>query len=391
MQHDTSPYTIKIGDRKVSVHCSGLYLRYSKMRYIKFYRRFNRFSMKCFMEEALRFWNYSAQVCIIDNTNLAIHYGTGPRAVMVQEMINFAKNYGFVWKAHEVRHSNRKAGTERNFWTVETNFFPGRTFTSLEDLNEQALLWATQRYAKRPQSKSGLIPIETFEHEKPYLTQLSEYISPVYKDHERRLDVYGYASFMGNYYWVPEYGRDNEKIKTVKILEYAEHFVMYYRGREMAKYSRPKEGVKNERFAPLGVNLHHKPRNRKKSCKAEETVLRSLGPDVCEYVDFVKSKESGIHRKYEFIRQFYHFTLKLAPQLLEKTIERALTYRVTKIETLSNIAVRLMKRNGNTSSEFLVQHDYMEREAYQKGRFCNEQGFDKLNSLFNRDKEPEEP
>ena len=33
--------------------------------------------------------------------------------------------------------------------------------------------------------------------------------------------------------------------------------------------------------------------------------------------------------------------------------------------------------------EFLVQHDYMEREAYVKGRFCNEHGFENLNSLFN--------
>ncbi len=157
MQHDTSPYNIFIGGKENRVICSGLYLRYSKMRYIKFYQKFNRFAMKCFMDEALRFFKHCAKTCIIDNTNLAVLYGTGPRAVFNPEMVNFSKNYGFEWKAHEVRHSDRKAGTERNFWTTETNFIPGRSFTDIEDLNKQAFEWATERYAKRP-LKQNLFP-----------------------------------------------------------------------------------------------------------------------------------------------------------------------------------------------------------------------------------------
>ena len=47
MQHDTSPYTLKIGDRQVRIVGSILYFRYCKMRYLKFYRSFNRFTMKC--------------------------------------------------------------------------------------------------------------------------------------------------------------------------------------------------------------------------------------------------------------------------------------------------------------------------------------------------------
>jgi hypothetical protein len=32
----------------------------------------------------------------------------------------FAKQYGFVFRCHEIKHCNRKAGEERSFWTVET-------------------------------------------------------------------------------------------------------------------------------------------------------------------------------------------------------------------------------------------------------------------------------
>ena len=69
MQHDTSPYRVKIANTKVLVQGSLLYFRYSKVRYLKFYRVFDRFAMKCFLHEALTSWQYAAGACIIDNTN----------------------------------------------------------------------------------------------------------------------------------------------------------------------------------------------------------------------------------------------------------------------------------------------------------------------------------
>src|SRR5208283_4248362 len=132
IQHDTSVYKVKLAGHPTRVIASLLYLRYSKRRYLKFYRAFNRFAMKCFLHEALLFWGYAAKQCIIDNTNLARLRGSGKLAVIVPEMASFARLYGFEFFCHEIRHPNRKAGEERSFWTVETNFLPGRSFESLE-------------------------------------------------------------------------------------------------------------------------------------------------------------------------------------------------------------------------------------------------------------------
>ena len=161
------------------------------MRYIKFYPVFNRFKMKCFFHEALSYWKYTAKICVIDNTSLAILHGTGKNAVFCPEMIAFAKAYGFSWLAHEKGHANRKAGEERNFWTIETNFIPGRELIDLEDSNHKVFDWSV-RYSQRPQSKTGLIPIALFEQEKPYLIKLPEYIEPPYRAHKRNIDRYGY-------------------------------------------------------------------------------------------------------------------------------------------------------------------------------------------------------
>jgi arginine repressor len=43
MHHDTTLYRLKLGEQLHRVVASFLYLRYSKRRYLKFYRCFNRF------------------------------------------------------------------------------------------------------------------------------------------------------------------------------------------------------------------------------------------------------------------------------------------------------------------------------------------------------------
>jgi len=369
MQHDTTVYIIRLGDERTKVICSGLYFRYSKIRYIKFYCRFNRFTMKCFIDEALRFWGYTAKICIIDNTNLAVLYGTGEGAVMVPEMEAFASSYGFKWKAHEKGHANRKAGKERNFRTVETNFLPGRTFKSLKDMNEQAFTWATERYAHRPQSKTRLIPIELFEKEKPFLNKIPAYVHPPYLPPIGRVvDEYGYAAFDGNYYWIP--GKSRGK---VSIIEYASHIEIYQKKEMKIKYDLPDWNVKNEKFTPEGVNTNpYQPRNRKKGCREEEKLLRDLDPVCCEYLDFIKSDQSDVKLKPKFIRDLYNFSKKMTGALFVECITRALKYQITRIGAIENIAGRMVKNDIYEIPEVSANNDYENREEYQKGRFSKE-------------------
>ena len=245
MQHDTSVYQVELAGRRTRLIASLIYLRYSKRRYLKFYRAFDRFKMKCFFHQALAFWGYAARQCIIDNTNLARLRGTGANALICPEMEVFAKQYGFEYHCHELKHSDRKAGEERSFWFVETNFLPGRTFASLEDLNGQALEWSTTRLDNKPQGKAGLIPAQAFEHERTYLVPVPAQLPAPYKVHGRGTDEYGFMSFGGNFYWVPGTRRDE-----VKVLEYSDRLKIFQAGQCLAQYPLPADGVRNQKFAP---------------------------------------------------------------------------------------------------------------------------------------------
>ena len=368
MQHDTSVYTVKFGQQRRKVVCSGLYFRFCKMRYVKFYVRFNRFMMKCFFHEALTFFGYTAKTCIIDNTNLAVLYGTGERAVFNPEMLAFAKKYGFQWKAHRIRLANRKAGTERNFFTLETNFFPGRNFADIDDLNRKAFDWAIRRFASRPQSKTRLIPRELFEQEKPYLVKLPAYIEPPYQEHKRGVDPYGYVAFDANYYWVPIKAKGK-----LPVIEYEKSISIYHNHKKLESYPLPSWDVKNEKFAPPGVAAPFQaPRSRKYGCKEEEKQLRQMGEVCCAYLDYIQSTACKIPQKPKFIRELYRLAKKMSRSLFLKTIERAFKYQVSAIASIERIAEQLITHEMQALPEIPLSNQYENRKAYQEGRFSAE-------------------
>lgn len=366
MQHDTSVYTIPVAGQPLRCIASLLYLRYSKRRYLKFYRVFNRFAMKCFLHEALMYWGYAGKQCVIDNTNLARLRGSGKHAVIVPEMASFAAQYGFQFLCHEIRHSNRKAGEERSFWTVETNFLPGRTFESLEDLNRQALEWATVRMHHRPTSKSGLIPALAFEYERRYLTELPPQLPAPYCAHERGTDQYGYVSFQANYYWVPGTERHD-----VKVLQYADRLKIFHDRICLVEYPLPAEGVKNARFCPEGHSPpRHPPKNRKCGSKLEEQRLRAMGTEVAAYVDYVL-QTPGI-QQHRFLRQLWSLSQQVTPAVFVQTAQRALRYHITSWETVQRIAWFCLSQGEQRLPSAEIDESYRDRPAYQDGYLTDE-------------------
>jgi hypothetical protein len=335
--------------------------------------------MKCFFHEALMFWRYVALVCIIDNTNLARLRGTGKNAVIVPEMERFGKQYGFEFICHEKGHANRKAGNERGFYTVETNFFPGRTFESLEDMNHQAFIWATERSANRPTGKTRIIPIQTFEYEKPYLQKLNPHIPPPYRVHDRGTDQYGYAAFDGNFYWVPGTRRYD-----VKLLEYSDYLKIYHRRNLKGRYPLPKDGVKNELIGPDGKKPpSYSPNNRKKPTAKEESILRKADESIDAYLSFL-IKGSG-KKRHRIIRRLYGLYRKIELTLFIKTVKRALKYRITDMETVERIAMLQMMDGSAFVPVPEIDQEFKSRSAYLEGRFADDVDLSRYDQLLEDD------
>jgi hypothetical protein len=302
-------------------------------------------------------------------------------------MIAFAESFGFKWLAHEKGHSNRKAGEERSFWTVETNFFPGRKYSSLEDLNAQALIWSTQTLAARPHSKTKLIPLELFEQEKPFLKKIPPFVQAPYLQHDRITDQYGYIQFEANYYWVPGTSQED-----VIVLQFADKIRIYQRRHLLIEYPLPPFGTKNKKIKPPGIpDSPYQPRHRSAALKEEETKLKSLSPIVSSFIEFVAAQPGGIQAKMTLIRKMESLHKSISFPFFIKTIERAFQYRVTDASTLERIATQLMKQEAYQVPLFDIPEDFEEREAYQDGKTSDEPDLSRFDDFLNQKDSEEDP
>jgi transposase len=381
MQHDTSPFWILLGGKQRHVIASGLYYRYAKIRYVKFYLSFDRFQMKCFFFEGLSHFGFSAHECWIDNTNLARLSGTGKDAIMVPEMAAFGKCFGFEFHCHAIGHANRKAGKERNFFTLETNFFPGRTFKGLEDLNAQAKVWATERYYRRPHSKTGIIPAEAFEAEKPYLTKLPETILPPYREHERPTDRKGYVSLRANFYWVP----GTKAHEQMHLIETPSRLKIYRRHECVADYPLVPADKRCEKRRPEGMLVPERPQHDHQNSDDEEKRLRSIGPVVGQYLDWLKNSPGRVRYRHRFMRELYGTSQRMTPSLFSDAIEQAMHHGIAEIEAIERIAGLILRTQGSSDMPWedqLPGEEYLNRKSYEEGRFSDEPTLSMYATLF---------
>jgi hypothetical protein len=328
---------------------------------------------------------YAAKDLIIDNTNLAVASGSGKNAIFHTEMILLIQRLGFEqFIAHEINHSDRKAGNERSFYTVQTNFFPGRTFSSMSDLNRQAFEWATEIMAHRPLTKRKFIPNQAFEIEKRYLRKVPRHLPPPYLVHDRQTDQYGYAAFGGNYYWVPGTSR-----RPVKILEYGDRVKIFQDRRELAEYQLPDEGTRQQRFIPAGAKEPDRyPNNQKKPSKTEENELRNLDRQVHDYLDFALGQK-GVSR-HLFIKKLMALYRKTTQDIFIKAIQQAYRYRTTKYDAIERLVIYFLGADSLDMPMTDIDHDYIDRTTYREGVHSDTPDLERFKALLGDNQEDEE-
>lgn len=201
-QADTSDYNVELGGEPTKVILYTVLLGFSRYVFGRFHLRFRRVDMKRGTYAAFEDFGGSVEVMIIDNTSLAVHAGTGREAEIEQEMAEFARALGFVWIAHEVGHADRKGKEERFFYFVQTNFFPGRKFRDLHDLNEQFAAWLKEVNA-RVHGTTKERPVDRLALERAHFLPLPDHPIDLAEVVARKVTVEGFINFETNRYSVP--------------------------------------------------------------------------------------------------------------------------------------------------------------------------------------------
>ena len=331
MQHDTSPHRLILAGKKITAQCASLVLGYCKKIFIQYYPRFTRFEAKVFLTQALTYMDGSCQRCIIDNTSVIIAYGSGPDAVTAPEMEAFGRLFGMKFVAHPINDADRKAKVERNFHYIENNFLAGRTFTGWEDLNRRAIKWCdTVANAKPKRSLGRMSPDEVYPLEKPHLQPLAAHIPPVYKTHQRIVDMSGFVTVDTNRYSVPE-ALCGQK---VEVLESFTRIDVYHNHRKVAEHQR----LIDKKDAKVVAAGHHLPitkaKGKRLAGKAQQALTGRHG-FLDQYVADIKKHTYGSGRRK--LQKLLDLKRTYPAEAFKSAVEQALHYGMYDLGRLENL------------------------------------------------------
>jgi len=336
MQHDTSPYSYLIGDKKRVVQIASLVLCYSRMIFIQLYPNFTRFECKLFLTDALSYFDGAGHSCMVDNTNVIRLKGTGKEMVPVPEMVRFGERFGFVFKAHKVGDANRSARVEGHFSFVQKNFFAGRTFADWDDINAQALNWCNTVNAKHsPKLKASRRDL--FATERLAMKRLPDYVPDVYRLHQRIVDNEGYVSVRGNRYSVPYQliGRQMEVRESKKRID------VFDGPNIVASHCR----LIDPTDARVTVTDHRPPRGKGHSKKGPPPQLSELllvEPALETYVEGIRRRAHG--RGVRVLQRLLRMVREYPRKPLLKAIDEAESFGLYDLDRLER---RILRRIGS--------------------------------------------
>jgi transposase len=139
-------------------------------------------------------------------------------------LIEFARHYGYLPKSCQPYRAKTKGKVERPFRYIREDFFLGRSFRNLDDLNAQFRQWLDQVANLRTHATTGRVVAEHFAEERPKLQPLPAGPFQAVLRLERRITRDGMVSVDGNLYSVPNTARRravevHSTASEVRILE----------------------------------------------------------------------------------------------------------------------------------------------------------------------------
>lgn len=151
-----------------------------------------------------------------------------------RSLIALARHYRFQPRACRPYRAKTKGKVERPFRYIREDFFLGRSFRDLDDLNAQLASWLDTVANVRVHGTTGRVVADAFAAEQPELQTLPEHRFDAVLKLERRVSHDGFVAIGGNYYSVPDRTRRVVEVQQlpdlVRILDLgvvvAEHPVL---------------------------------------------------------------------------------------------------------------------------------------------------------------------
>jgi transposase len=233
-QMDWAEYQIEFsqeGRRRVNLF--SYLLGYSRRQYLCFTERQDFETTAGQHILAFRHLQGLAASCLYDNMKVVVTRWEDEQPIYNTRFLSFATHYGYRPWACRPRRPQTKGKVERPFHYVETSLLNGRSFRSLEHLNEVARWWLANVADVRTHRTTKKRPLDAHAEEQPHLLPLPERDYDTARVVYRVVDVEGFISYASNQYSAP--WRLVGEVLPVRVTE-TELFVYDRQIRQLAQH-----------------------------------------------------------------------------------------------------------------------------------------------------------
>jgi transposase len=318
-QMDFSPYEIPFtaeGRRKV--HAFSYILCYSRRQYVRFVESQD---FTTTIREHVRAFDYLqglAATCLYDNMKVAVTGYDGDQPIYNTRFLAFTTHYGFQPWACRPYRPQTKGKIERPFQYLSGNLLNGRTFTSLEHLNQVTAQWLAEVADRHIHRETKRRPIDLYEEEKPHLLALPAQPYDTARVLYRTVDSEGHVAWLQNFYSVPW-----QRIGELLPVRVTEHELIVYGPdvKEIARHELFPSGVTGQKRT---LPQHRPGRDLQVKRELLKQRFAEFGPDGILFFD--ELLRTRRHGKDEAVRVLRLLTVYRREDLA-RALQRAVRYR----------------------------------------------------------------
>jgi len=203
-QMDHGVYDIDfVREGRRRVYLFSYLLGYSRRQYLRWVESMDLLTTLREHVHAFHHLGGVARVCLYDNFKAVVLWRDADGPLYNPKFLAFATHYGFRPQACRVRRPQTKGKVERPFLYVETSLLNGRTFDTLEHLNEVTAQWLHEVADGRILRDFKESPRERHQREQPHLVPLPACDFDTALVVYRHVNVEGFVAYRLNFYSVP--------------------------------------------------------------------------------------------------------------------------------------------------------------------------------------------
>lgn len=320
------------GHTQRKLYCLAVVECHSRLLYLDFTHSQRQEALHRCLLGAFRFFQGTPKELVHDNMLTAVIEHQGPLVRFNEQFLEFLRPFHIHPIACHVNQPQEKGKVEKGaIHYIRHNFWPLRSFTTLDDLQAQANQWRDQVAHRRVHRTTGFRPIERFEPQA--MRPLPEFLPDCRDTAIAKVHRDFAVQFDGNFYSAPPWAIG--KPLTVKADH--RHVTLYFKDKAIATHRRCWERKQRlELPAHRQAAQHHRQRHW---LSAEVAAFIALGDVAKTYLEQLATTQQPLQKS---VKKLLDLKDDYGTQALLEALERASHHQAYGAHYIENILYQEM-------------------------------------------------